>query len=304
MAHRQKPLSQIFPPLPQGFQEPFWYASLQSFWLYWRVEADVLAQRLPALPGEEALEVALFEFEDGSTAGMASLDLQRYTSHGPGYLETTEEVEFNFYVYPRGRARDAPLIGWQEYLLGQEQTKTIGGYRLHVPCDNPIAVIAGQGLYGEPKYLAVFAYSVPCVNGAPTSTVWQYEVFQDLGDPPQMNQPHTPVKGPLIYGLECNLGGVPAVPASPSPLIEYGVLVEAGGARRLVANYWDFYGAFDTYIADGLNASITLGTDADPTGTLDDVRLLIGDAQPIAAQVFTTPPVSAESRGWYPVPAS
>ena len=52
------------------------------------------------------------------------------------------------------------------------------------------------------------------------------------------------------------------------------------------------------------SAELTLGTDPDPTGTLDDVRALIGSSQPIAAQAYTSPPASAENRGWYQVPAS
>jgi hypothetical protein len=298
MASGQRPFSELFPPIPEGFQEPFWYASLQSFWLYYRVDPDLLRERLPRLPAGDGLDVALFDFGGGEQAGLASLDLQRYTGHGPQYLETTDEVEFNVYAYPQARVPEVPLMTWQQYLLGTDQTKTIGGYRLHVPCDNQIAVLAGRELYGEPKYLAVFEYTVPSLNGSPSSA-WTYQVYQDLGDPPDPSKSHTPVKGPLIYSLDCDLGGTPSVPASPSPLIEYGAL-----DRRVVANFWDFYGPFDTYVSDGLRADITLGTAPDPTRTRDDLAALIGDSQPIAAQVYTSPPCSAESRGWYQVPAS
>lgn len=308
MAAGQTPFSKLFPPLPKGFQEPFWYASLQSCWIYYRVEAEILRTRLPALPAGDRLEVALFDFGGGDLAGLASLDLQRYTGQGTSYLETANEVEFNFYVYPEVRKPAVPLMSWQEYLLGTEQTKTIGGYRLHVPCDNPIAVEAGKGLYGEPKYLAVFDCDVPSFNGPAGAASWSYQVYQDLGKPPDPPNPHTPIQGPQIYGMECDLTGAPSVPASPSPLIEYGVLVAKGGVQRTVANFWDFFGPFETYMVDAAKppwrAQITLGTDPDPTGTLDDIRLLIGDSQPLAAQVFSSQPVAAESRGWYQVPAS
>jgi hypothetical protein len=306
MAGGQAPFSRIFPALPQGFQEPFWYASLQSLWLYYRVDAELLRGRLPALAHDDGYEVALFEFDGGETAGLASLDLQRYTGLGTSFLATADEVEFNFYVYPRVRRHGVPLMSWQDYLAGVEQTKTIGGYRLHVPCDNPVAVQAGQGLYGEPKYLAVFQCTVPSLNGPP-SAAWSYSVYQDLAPPPAPGHPHSPQQGPLIYTLQCDLTGVVPAPASPSPLIEYGALAGEGGALHAVANYWDIWGPFDTYVLAGLDppfqAQLTLGTEPDPTGTLDDLKLLIGDAQPVAAQVYTSPPVSAESRGWYPVPA-
>lgn len=305
MATGQTPFDKVFPALPTGFNEPFWYASLQSFWLYYRVDPKLLRERLPKLPEHQGLEVALFDFGDGEPSGLASLDLQRYTGMGPSYLETANEVEFNFYAYPERRVPDVPLLTWQDYISGVEQTKTIGGYRLHVPADNAVAVVAGRGLYGEPKFLAVFETAVPSINGAPANA-WSYSVYQDLGSPPDPPNPHTPVKGPLIYSLQCDLSAVTGTPSSPSPLIEYGVLEPPGGARRVVANFWDFFGPFDTYELAGLDppieSEITLGTEPDPSGTLEDVRDLVMGNPPIAAQVFTSAPVSAESRGWFPVP--
>lgn len=305
MASGQTPFDKVFPALPTGFNEPFWYASLQSFWLYYRVDPKLLRERLPKLPEHQGLEVALFDFGDGEPSGLASLDLQRYTGMGPSYLETANEVEFNFYAYPERRVPDVPLMTWQDYISGVEQTKTIGGYRLHVPCDNPIAVEAGKGLYGEPKYLAVFETTVPSLNGG-AGNDWSYSVYQDVGSPPHPPNPHTPVKGPLIYSLAADLGAGTGAAASPSPLIEYGVVTPAGGSARVVANFWDFYGPFDTWVLAGLDppfqATVTVGTEPDPTGTLDDVRELIVGNQPVAAQVYTSPPASAESRGWFPVP--
>jgi hypothetical protein len=168
----QTPFARVFPPLPQGFNEPFWYGSLQSFWLYYLTEPDAVAARLP-----DGLQTALFETNEGSRA-LASLDFQAYTGHGASFLEYVQEVEFNVYAYPEARVPDVPLMTWQDYLLGEDQTKTIGGYRLHVPCDNINAVRAGIGLYGEPKYLAHFTYSVPTLND-PTVVTWDYSVFQD-----------------------------------------------------------------------------------------------------------------------------
>ena len=284
----QTPFARVFPPIPQDFDEPFWYGSLQSFWLYYATDAEAVAARLP-----DGLEVALFDV-GGERRALASLDFQAYTGHGPGYLEYVHEVEFNVYAYPRSRVPEVPMLTWQEYLAGQDQTKTVGGYRIHVPCDNPNAIRAGQGLYGEPKYLAQFTYSMPTLND-PTVVTWDYSVFQDAGG----------AQGPLVYSLEADLRGLTPQPANASPLTEYGTL-EHAGRTHVVANQWNFYGPFSTYPLAGEGAarvSLGLGPSPDPEGLLADLGALIGGEAPLAAQTFTSPPVASECRGWFPVPA-
>jgi len=296
----QTPFSRIFPPTPKTYQSPWYYGSLQSFWLYYLVDADAMRARLAQVYAANELEVALFDVGNGKSA-LASLDLQRYTGQGPTFLESTSEVEFNIYVYPKVREPDVPEISLDHYLRGFEQTKTIGGYRLHVPCDDQEAVDAGVGLYGEPKYLAFFKYDVPSFNGPPYTDkqAWSYHVFEDKGGA------NPPVQGELVFGIECDLTGVPSRPGNCSPLIEYGAVKDDAGTMRLIANFWDFYGPFDTYKVPSGKTKLTLGTKA--TGKNDkeliaDLKLLIGDSEPVLAQVFTSNPVSAESRGFFPTP--
>jgi hypothetical protein len=283
----QTPFARLFPALPEGIVEPFWYGSLQSFWLYYRADPEEAAARLP-----DGLEVALFGSGDERHA-LASLDFQAYTGHGPGFLEYVHEVEFNVYAYPRVRLPAVPALTWQEYLAGQDQTKTIGGFRLHVPCDNPNAIRAGIGLYGEPKYLAQFTYATPTLND-PSVVTWDYSVFQDDGGKP----------GTLVYSIEADLQGIAAQAANPSPLIEYDTL-QQDGRTRVVANHWSFYGPFSTFDLSGDGAarvSLGLGPSPDPQGLRKDLDALIGDAPPLAAQAFTSAPVASECRGWFQEP--
>jgi hypothetical protein len=294
LSHEQTPFARLFPPLPQGFNEPFWYGSLQSFWLYYHVDPEAVAARLPSLPGNEGLEVALFDV-GGEQRALASLDFQAYTGHGPSYLEYVLEVEFNVYAFPRARVPEAPALTWQEFLAGQDQTKTVGGYRLHVPCDNSNAVNAGIGLYGEPKYLAAFSYAMPTLND-PSVVTWDYSVFQYAGKDAQ---------GPLVYSINADLQGLTALPGNPSPLVEYGV-VEHGGRHRVICNQWNFYGPFTTYdlAAEGATrVSLGYGPAPDPEGFARDLQALVGSEPPLAAQTFTSAPVASECRGWFPVPA-
>ena len=299
----QTPFSKVLPPTPNTYQSPWYYASLQSFWLYYLVDPDVLRSRLATVPAAAEVEVALFGVGDEQSA-LASLDLQRYTGHGPNFLESTSEVEFNIYVYPKVREPDVPQITLDDYLRGWEQTKTIGGYRLHVPCDDQDAVDAGVGLYGEPKYLAFFDYTVPSVNGPPytAGTQWTYTVYSNK------NNAKPPEQGALTFKVECDLAGVESRAGNASPLIEYGAVKDDTGAKRLIANFWDFYGPFETYHLSSVDppnrTTLTLGTDPNDPGAavIADLKLLIGDSQPYAAQVFTSSPVSAESRGFFPTP--
>jgi Acetoacetate decarboxylase (ADC) len=284
----QTPFARVLPPVPQGFTEPFWYGSLQSFWLYYLADPEAVARRLP-----HGLEVALFEV-DGERRALASLDFQAYTGHGPGFLEYVHEVEFNVYAYPSARNPGVPMLTWEEFLAGQDQTKSVGGYRLHVPCDNPNAIRAGKALYGEPKYLAQFTYSMPTLND-PSVVTWDYSVFQDDAGKP----------GTLVYSVEADLRGLTPLAANPSPLTEYGTL-EHDGRLHVIANQWSFYGPFETYPLGGEGAgrvSLGLGPSPDPRGVIGDLRELIGGAPPVAAQTFTSPPVASECRGWFPVPA-
>ena len=138
----QVPWQQLMPPQPADFQMPFWYSSLQSFWLYYPARRELVEALLPDLPASHGVRLA--EFTELDDQALVSLDFQAYTSGGSNFLAFTHEVEFNAYVYPESRLPAVPLMSWQDYLRGRDQTKTIGGFRLHVPCDNPIAVEAGR----------------------------------------------------------------------------------------------------------------------------------------------------------------
>lgn len=288
----QQTFDDVFPPFPSGFTMPFWYASLQSFWLYYAVPLDLIAQKLPQFAGANALAPAAFAWNDNQV-GLASIDLQIYTGHGPGYLEYVREVEFNIYAYPVARVPFVPSMTVEQFLAGEDQTKTLGGWRLHVPCDNQNAVNAGIGLFGEPKFLAQFSYTTPCLN-APAVRDWNYTVYQNLAG----NQ-----QGPPIFEVSANLDNVIAKShENPSPLTEYGTFTDANGAH-LVSNQWTFYGPFETYyFGNSPNVTLTLGTQPDTTNTIADLKFLLAGRDPIAAQVFTSAPVSSETRAAFQVP--
>jgi hypothetical protein len=295
----QVPWKKLMPEQPADFQMPFWYSSLQSFWLYYPARRDLVEALLPELRAGHGLRLA--EFEGLPDRALVSLDFQAYTSGGAQFLGFTREVEFNVYVYPESRLPSVPLMTVREYLLGRDQTKTIGGFRLHVPCDNPIAVQAGQANFGEPKWLAAFDYTVPSLN-AGGGTTWQYGVYEP--PPPHADATAPPAPSSLIFKVKARLDDLVPEPSNLSPLIEYGTRV-LDGREVVAANYWNFFGWFDTYFLteeDDRRVELTMGPSIDHHRLHQDVRTVIGSQAPLAAQTFTSPPVSSESQAWLESP--
>ena len=291
----QVPWQQLMPPQPADFQMPFWYSSLQSFWLFYPARRDLVEALLPDLSPGHGMRLA--EFTELDQRALVSLDFQAYTSGGSNFLAFTREVEFNAYVYPESRLPAVPLMSWQDYLRGRDQTKTIGGFRLHVPCDNPIAVQAGEQNFGEPKWLASFQYDVPSPN-APDVQTWSYGVYEPC---PAGTQPPADT---MIYEVRADLGNTPPVISNLSPIIEYGTR-SIDGRDVLAANYWNFFGSFATYFLDDAAArkvTLRLGPSIDKHRLRQDIQTVIGTTPPIAAQTFTSAPVSSEAQAWLEFP--
>src|SRR5882724_8521286 len=85
------PVSNGLPPIPAGFNMPFYYHSLQDCELFFRVDPKILA---PYLAGT-GLNVALF---DG--LGAASFNFQNYTAQFANFDSVVLEIECNILAYP------------------------------------------------------------------------------------------------------------------------------------------------------------------------------------------------------------
>src|SRR6476661_7889886 len=149
--------NKIFPPLPKGFSLPFYYASVNAIWVYYKVGPEKVQPYLQDI----ALAPALVEGQ-----ALVLLHFQRYTGFLSSGLSVVNEVQLNIVAYPKVLDAQVPAISLTDFLAGGEQTKTLGAYRLYVPADNPFAVKAGNELFYEPTFLTTFAYTVPNVNDA------------------------------------------------------------------------------------------------------------------------------------------
>jgi hypothetical protein len=108
----------------------------------------------------------------------------------------------------------------------------------------------------------------------------------------------------LIYEVSADFGDTPAVVSNLSPLIEYGTR-SIDGREVLAANYWNFFGSFATYFLDedaARKVTLRLGPSIDKHRLRQDIQTLIGTTPPIAAQTFTSAPVSSEAEAWLEFP--
>ena len=71
---RQTPFQQLMPKQPADFQMPFWYSSLNSFWLFYAVRREPVEALLPDLPAGHGVRLADFTELDGHA--LVSLDFQ------------------------------------------------------------------------------------------------------------------------------------------------------------------------------------------------------------------------------------
>lgn len=310
----------IFPPMPSDFNMPFYYASLSLFAVFYRVERSVLEPFLE----RTGLKVARFRTSSKGAVdedhGYASVEFQNYTGLGGQYLETCNEVELNIHAYPASQQHMVPAITFQDYMIGQEQTKTIGALRVDVPADNAFAVKAGADIFGEQKFLTSFHYSIPSLN-TPGVTTWNYSVLD-----PKYKQPTDPTKyhpkpRDIIYTINADFAALESTPGTPSPITLYSLLDLSDPCRkkppvgscldrrrkkygpndRLDGSRWDIRGEFETYFLSGKQTQsvrLSYGKSGDPMRR--NMEAILGKRpKPAAIRVFKSVPAAVENRPFY-----
>lgn len=275
------PAANGLPPIPAGFNMPFYYHSLQDCELFFRVDPKILA---PYLAGT-GLEVALFD-----SRGAASFNFQNYTAQFAGFDSVVLEIECNILAYPAIHARSVPRLTLAEFLSGQDQTKLIGNHHFAVACTNASAVQAGIQLFGEPKFLANINPNTPSPN-SPGVHTWNW-VCSDYDATNPGNQK------PLIFSTTLDVRGLNPILNSASPVTEYG-----RAQNRLIAARWNIYGDYSAYLAtpgQKLAVKMTYGTSAQPMRT--DLQRIIGNAPCAAVRIYQSPPVATQARSFYVEP--
>ncbi|WP_330334317.1 hypothetical protein OHS33_34285 [Streptomyces sp. NBC_00536] len=263
------------PPVAAPYQLPFHYGALHNIGLDYLVHPDpvreVLAKHHPALTAADFAGYAL-----------VSLNYQLYFAQYPNGGGITQEIEVNIVAHPAAAADRVPRVSYAQYAQGHDQTKLLGIGRVHVLCDNPLAIEAGRLLYAEPKYPGTFSAEMPSLNG-PAGDAWNIHCHAADATP--------------LFSLAADLNGLRPVTANNTPITGYGT--EPDG--RTLAGPMNVYQPYHWY---DLTAPEAAGrarlTVHDPSGAVgQDLTHLIHATAPAGAWTFQSPPVAAHNRPYY-----
>jgi len=263
---------------------PFYYASFVGVWVYWMTDLDRVAPHFE----RPHFKPYVFKDENDNDKALVAINFQTYTDHAGMALGVVNEVEFNICAYPSSDEGRVPMgLSVDQFLMGIDQTKRIGLFRIHVPADNTIAVAAGRAFFGEPKFFAKFAYNVPSLN-EPGQTTWDISVFDEhaTGTDPVKNKDH------LLFNMHVPELNLQPRWANTSPLALYTYVGDIpNGSHWQMLLPMAHYHPLPPDIANALTME---AGDSLVEGMARDIRTLIGDSTAVAVQVFRSSPACIE----------
>ncbi|MGC0313610.1 hypothetical protein [Kitasatospora acidiphila] len=274
------------PPVPAPYQLPFHYGALHNIGVDYLVDpepaAELLAERHPGL--------AATEF-DGRAC--VSLNYQLYFAQYPNGGGITQEVEVNIIAHPAAEAHRLPALDYHQYARGFDQTKLLGIARIHVLCDNPLAIDAGRRLYAEPKYPGWFEATMPSLNGPAEQQSWSIACkgarFTPDGTGIERDDR-------TLFSLHADLAGLAAEPVNNTPITGYGTDPEAG----LLAGPMNVYHPYRYHGLDAASAARVRLDVTDPVGEVGrHLGQLVGAAPASGVWTYQSAPVAAHNRPYY-----
>ncbi len=311
------------PKMPSGDGAPFYYASFAGLWIYQLVDLATAGALLKA----QAPGFAPYDFGGGKA--LANLNVMMYAGHSgqndpqayidilkpvntsssapPASLgvEGSSECEFNIVCFPMARINQVQMnMSVTDYLAGNDHTKTIGNFRVGVPCDDRIAVYWGKNNFGENKIQThPFLYNVPSLNNLlPNSnlpvTAWNVIVPATISEAFNFSFAQFSCT-PNILQLGVDVSDVPPTAGNASEIIDYSLLTE-NQVTRPVGSRRNIFGIFNTYDLTKVPApqvAVVVGNSVHPLVSI--MNQLLTGAPIIAVQTFQSQPVVAESSMYY-----
>ena len=264
---------QPLPPIAKGFLLPFYYSSLTN------VDIMYLVDKKRVTPYLAGTGLAAADF---SGQACVSYNFQSYTGQFPWGSSFVQEIELNIVAYPEALLDNTAQMTFEEFALGNDQTKLFGNHRVHVPCDNDQAIQAGVELFGEPKFKTTFTTDLPSLN-AGGGDKWTFT----CNDPTDAKK--------TIFTVTADVGGLTAQAADISPQTEYGQ-----NSGRLIGCRWNILQPFDGYLlakSDSKRVQMKLGNSTHKMRA--DLAALIGDAPARAVRTFQSRPAATQARAYF-----
>jgi hypothetical protein len=261
----------------------FYYAGIQSIWLWWLVDLELL--RRYVAPSQ----ITPYDFGGGKGAVNVNFfnAVAMYGAGAPGNkgVGGFNETEVNVVGFATKVAKNVPKgLSLTQFLAKGEPTKRVGNMRLWVACDDAVAVAAGRQVFFENKFLTPYTYTVPGLNSpaAPTSYTWTC---------------HDPDNTALsIYEATVSLAGLSPTPGDMSEWID---LSFDAKSRRPVGSRRNYFGIYSTYLlpSRGTAVQVEIGTSKHPMRA--DMKKLVAGRKAVAVQTFSSPACIAEAAGYY-----
>ncbi|MER7757049.1 hypothetical protein [Kitasatospora sp. NPDC097643] len=272
------------PPVPEPYHLPFHYGALHNIGVDYLVEPErareLLRKRHPGLTA------AVF---DGGAC--VSLNYQLYFAQYPNGGGITQEVEINLVAHPVFAEDRLPVLNYGQYARGYDQTKLLGIARLHVLCDNPLAIDAGRRLYAEPKHPGWFETTLPSLNAPAVRERWSFSCRRATLEPDGLRR-----HDEQLLAVEADLIGLTPEPVNNTPITGYGTDEEG----KLLAGPLNVYQPYRYYALDDRTADrvrLDLGNPAEESAR--DLAHLIADAPAAGVWTYQSPPVAAHNRAYY-----
>ncbi|AXG82305.1 hypothetical protein DVK44_02115 [Streptomyces paludis] len=270
------------PPVAAPYQLPFHYGALHNIGLDYLVDPAPVRKAL----AEHHPDLSAAEF--GGRA-CVTLNYQLYFAQYPNGGGITQEIEYSIVAYPTACADRLARLSYEQYAHGHDQTKLLGIARLHVLCDNPLAIEAGTKLYGEPKYPARFETTLPSLNG-PAGDIWTVACKGEDG---------------ALFSFSADLTGLPRTLVNNTPITGYGTDPDGRPLAGPMNVYQPYQYASLTGAADAAERVERVElTVHDPDSAIGaELTALVGSASPAGVWTYQSAPVAAHNRPYY-VPRS
>ncbi|MFF7990695.1 hypothetical protein ACFZDG_13015 [Kitasatospora xanthocidica] len=272
------------PPVPEPYHLPFHYGALHNIGVDYLVDLE----RARELLGKRHPGLKAAAFDGGACV---SLNYQLYFAQYPNGGGITQELEINLIAHPLFAEDRIPVVNYGQYARGYDQTKLLGIARLHVLCDNPLAIDAGRRLYAEPKHPGWFESTLPSLNAPAVRERWSVSCRRATLGPAGLQR-----HDEELLALDANLIGLTPEPVNNTPITGYGTDDEG----KLLAGPLNVYQPYRYYALDDRTAErvrLDLGNPAEESAR--DLAHLIADAPAAGVWTYQSPPVAAHNRAYY-----